>query len=201
MLTSRNLVIPTRNDPVFVTTLALLPARARNRCHLQRFSFKFLLQGVGSWARHSLKPGDKPSKVDASSLSLNSLTNVSYADAKHRPPGAAGSDVAGIDNATSGSLTDRLTREHRMTLDEAHLILNVKHSEGIEHVIKNYEHLFKANSAPALEKSTSGRNLATFSRSHYLQSKVVRAKERIEAEMSTAESPQIGRPDTNHPPS
>lgn len=38
--------------------------------------------------------------------------------------------------ATSGSLTDRLTREHRMTLDEARLILNVKKEEPMERIMQ-----------------------------------------------------------------
>lgn len=57
-------------------------------------------------------------------------------DAKHRPQGAIGSDVAGVGNATSGSLTDKLTREHRMTMDEAHLILNVKRGDELETVLQ-----------------------------------------------------------------
>ena len=57
-------------------------------------------------------------------------------DAKYRPPGAGGTDVAGVGNATSGSLTDRLTREHRMTADEARLILNVKKDDPIERIVQ-----------------------------------------------------------------
>ena len=64
------------------------------------------------------------------------------ADAKHSPQGAIGSDVAGVRNATSGSLTDKLTREHRMTLDEAHLILNVKRGETHENVVKVNSYFF-----------------------------------------------------------
>lgn len=56
-------------------------------------------------------------------------------DAKHRPE-ALSSDVGGIRNATSGSATDKLTREHRMTLDEAHLVLNVKRGEAMENILK-----------------------------------------------------------------
>jgi hypothetical protein len=63
------------------------------------------------------------------------LTEFSFrADAKHRPQGAV--DVAGVGNATTGSVTDKLTREHRMTLDEAHLILNAKHGENLEHILR-----------------------------------------------------------------
>lgn len=59
-----------------------------------------------------------------------------HADAKHRPQGAIGSDVAGVGNATTGSVTDKLTREHRMTLDEAHLILNAKREDSLEHILR-----------------------------------------------------------------
>ncbi|KII92252.1 hypothetical protein PLICRDRAFT_50668 [Plicaturopsis crispa FD-325 SS-3] len=108
-------------------------------------------------------------------------------------PQALGADVAGVGNATSGSLTDKLTREHRMTLDEAQLILNVKRGDGIESIMKHYEHLFKANSPPPPPpKGTpppTGRQAPIPTHSHYLQSKVVRARERIEAELKIAEEP------------
>lgn len=45
-------------------------------------------------------------------------------------------DAAGVGNATSGSLTDRLTREHRMTADEARLILNAKREDGLENILR-----------------------------------------------------------------
>ncbi|KAI0779386.1 Pam16-domain-containing protein [Fomes fomentarius] len=105
------------------------------------------------------------------------------ANAKYRPPGAAGGDVAGVGNATSGSLTDTLTREHRMTADEARLILNVKKDDSVERILQNYEHLFKANTPPPPPaKPASGKQVPP-THSHYLQSKVVRAKERLEAEL------------------
>lgn len=47
-----------------------------------------------------------------------------------------GSDVAGVGNATTGSVTDKLTREHRITLDEAHLILNTKRGDGMEQILQ-----------------------------------------------------------------
>ena len=56
-------------------------------------------------------------------------------DAKYRPVSGE-SDAAGIGRATSGSITDTLTRDHRMTLDEAHLILNVKRGDSMEGVIE-----------------------------------------------------------------
>ena len=61
-------------------------------------------------------------------------TEVPCIDAKHRPEGL-GSDVVGMGNATSSSLTDKLTREHRLTLDEAHMILNTKKEDALEQVL------------------------------------------------------------------
>ncbi|EIN11628.1 hypothetical protein PUNSTDRAFT_61904 [Punctularia strigosozonata HHB-11173 SS5] len=114
-------------------------------------------------------------------------------NAKHRPEGGLAGDAAGVSNATSGSITDKLTREHRMTLDEAQLILNLKRTDPLEVASKHYEHLFKANSPPPPPEKGSA---ATSSRlksksqpvySHYLQSKVVRALERIQAEAKLAQ--------------
>ena len=61
-------------------------------------------------------------------------TDVSCIDAKHRPE-ALSSDVVGMGKATSGSLTDKLTREHRLTLDEAHMILNTKKEDSLEQIL------------------------------------------------------------------
>jgi import inner membrane translocase subunit TIM16 len=47
-----------------------------------------------------------------------------------------GNDIAGVGNATSGSIADTLTRSHRMTLDEAHSILNVKRGDEMETILK-----------------------------------------------------------------
>ncbi|KAI0329689.1 protein transporter [Cubamyces sp. BRFM 1775] len=132
-------------------------------------------------------------------------------NAKYRPPGAGGTDVAGVGNATSGSLTDRLTREHRMTADEARLILNVKKDDPIERIVQNYEHLFKANSPPEKPPKPASGKTPIPTHSHYLQSKVVRAKERLEAELqapaeenaasaSTAESSSASSSTTTPPP-
>ncbi|KAJ8516054.1 hypothetical protein ONZ45_g6606 [Pleurotus djamor] len=116
-------------------------------------------------------------------------------NAKHSPQAALAGDAAGVGNATSGSVTDQLTRTHRMTLDEAHLILNSKKGDGMEAILKHYEHLFKANSPPPpAPKPTSGRAPPPPAHSHYLQSKVVRARERIEAEVKASESPAQAQP-------
>jgi hypothetical protein len=57
-------------------------------------------------------------------------------DAKSSPQAALGNDAAGVGTATSGSATDNLTRLHRLTLDEAHLILNVKRGDSMEAITK-----------------------------------------------------------------
>ena len=66
---------------------------------------------------------------------------------------------------------DALTRLTGMHLDEARKILNVEKDTSLEEIKKNYTHLFEAND------STKGG-------SFYLQSKVVRALERIELELN-----------------
>ncbi|KAF8161046.1 Pam16-domain-containing protein [Crassisporium funariophilum] len=110
-------------------------------------------------------------------------------NAKHSPQGVMGHDAAGVGHATSGSPTDQLTRQHRMTLDEAQLILNVKRGETMEQIMKNYQHLFKANSpAPKPDKPLTAKQASLPSNSHYLQSKVFRARERIEAESKIPEA-------------
>jgi hypothetical protein len=57
-------------------------------------------------------------------------------DAKTPAQGAIGNDAAGVGTATSGSITDTLTRSHRMTLDEARLILDVKRGDDQPRVMK-----------------------------------------------------------------
>ncbi|XP_061394748.1 mitochondrial import inner membrane translocase subunit Tim16 [Musca vetustissima] len=60
-----------------------------------------------------------------------------------------------------------------MTLEEAKQILNVEDLKSIEEITKKYEHLFAMN-----DKAKGG--------SFYLQSKVFRAKERIDQELKEA---------------
>jgi len=132
-------------------------------------------------------------------------------DAKNSPQANIASDAAGVGNANSGSATDNLTREHRMTLDEAQLILNVKQDESLEVIMRvrlityrmrcifiyaqNYEHLFKANSPPVLKAEETGKHPTgkhptgkqqPAMQSHYLQSKVQQALFRLEAERKAA---------------
>ncbi|KAF8608737.1 hypothetical protein BDV93DRAFT_518799 [Ceratobasidium sp. AG-I] len=111
-------------------------------------------------------------------------------NARHRPAGGLEGEAAGLGNATSGSSTDKATREHKMTLDEAQLILNVKSDAPLDEIVKRYEALFKQNSPPPPPEKPSAaaasKKTPVPTWSHYLQSKVVRARERLEAEAQLA---------------
>lgn len=105
----------------------------------------------------------------------------------------AGQVEAGGAAAAAGGKTrspsDALTLTHRMTLDEARLILNLKgdvslaaNRHGIKdevrkELVEHYERLFEINAPPA-PKGKEGGGRGSF----YVQSKVVRARERIEEE-------------------
>uniref|UniRef100_A0A9J7ZFB3 Coronin n=1 Tax=Cyprinus carpio carpio TaxID=630221 RepID=A0A9J7ZFB3_CYPCA len=81
---------------------------------------------------------------------------------------------AGRQSAAASSFTG-------MTLQEAQQILNIS-TLTPEEIQKNYEHLFKAN-----DKAVGG--------SFYLQSKVVRAKERLDEELSIQQQHQTKPPE------
>ncbi|KAI8146000.1 Pam16-domain-containing protein [Fennellomyces sp. T-0311] len=81
---------------------------------------------------------------------------------------AQGGGAAARGGAKEGAV-DALTRKTGMSMEEACQILNVTQEAELEKILKNYEHLFSMN-----ETSKGG--------SFYIQSKVVRAKERIEME-------------------
>ncbi|KAI9596670.1 Pam16-domain-containing protein [Syncephalis fuscata] len=68
-----------------------------------------------------------------------------------------------------GNSADVLTRKTGITLDEANQILNVQNNTEMAEIVKKYDHLFKMNDPK------TGSSL-------YLQSKVARAKERIDLE-------------------
>ncbi|WRT69976.1 uncharacterized protein IL334_006969 [Kwoniella shivajii] len=110
---------------------------------------------------------------------------------KHKPEGASDSGPVG-----SGSSKNKLTGQLNMSLDEAHLILNVKKDDPLDIIQKHYDSIFKANSAPPPAAAdakpppgSSGKKSARIpTHSHYLQSKVFRALERIKAERE-AEAP------------
>ncbi|PWY98275.1 hypothetical protein BCV70DRAFT_202055 [Testicularia cyperi] len=129
--------------------------------------------------------------------------------------GAAGAGAGGA----AANPSDQLTRTHRMTLDEAKLILNLKQDMSAstlasqiassaaaaetggksvleqvrEAISKNYDHLFATNAPPA-PKGQKGGGAGSF----YIQSKVVRARERIEAELGLLE--QNKSADSQAPP-
>jgi len=64
-----------------------------------------------------------------------------------------------------------------MTLEEAKQILNIDDPKNVEAITKNYEHLFQVN-----ERSNGG--------SFYIQSKVFRAKERLDHEIKAQQAKQ-----------
>ncbi|GAA5833853.1 hypothetical protein JCM3766R1_002452 [Sporobolomyces carnicolor] len=97
-----------------------------------------------------------------------------------------GAAAAGGAGANSRGGIDQVSRQLGMTLDEAANILNVKKpseafkegSSELQQMLKNFDHLFAANNPLTKEGKPHS--------SHYLQSKIVRAKERIEAELGSA---------------
>ncbi|CAO1620555.1 unnamed protein product [Sympodiomycopsis kandeliae] len=103
----------------------------------------------------------------------------------------AEASAAGSSGSSSSSGIDEITRTHRMTLEEAKMILNVKPTEGEsvdlfkERLMKSYDHLYKVNAPPA-PKGKEGGGSGSF----YMQSKVVRARQRIEAEWQKGQPEQ-----------
>ncbi|KAI5606668.1 mitochondrial import inner membrane translocase subunit tim16, partial [Silurus asotus] len=82
----------------------------------------------------------------------------------------AASQAAAEARGRAGKQSAAVSSFTGMSLQEAQQILNVS-SLNPEKIQKNYEHLFKVN-----DKSVGG--------SFYLQSKVVRAKERLDEELT-----------------
>ncbi|KAL8837162.1 MAG: hypothetical protein Q9170_002623 [Blastenia crenularia] len=91
---------------------------------------------------------------------------------------SASSKYAQSSIGTPGSSTSKTFTSSGLTLDEACKILNVKPPQGgkanVEEVMERFKKLFDAN-----EPSNGG--------SFYLQSKILRARERIELEVREAE--------------
>lgn len=75
-----------------------------------------------------------------------------------------------------------------MSLEEACQILNVTKEADLTKLTKNYDHLFNAN-----DPAKGG--------SFYLQSKVVRAKERLEMEKAAEEKMSAAAKEAANPPS
>lgn len=117
---------------------------------------------------------------------------------KVKPEGAAAATSSPSGGGGKGAITSQLN----MSLDEAHLILNVKKDDPMDIIQKNYERIFAANGPPAppaadavakagaaaaaqARRSTaaaSAKKSKIPTHSHYLHSKVFRALERIKAE-------------------
>ncbi|XP_052076468.1 mitochondrial import inner membrane translocase subunit tim16-B-like isoform X1 [Mytilus californianus] len=89
-----------------------------------------------------------------------------YKHAASRHGGQSGSSQS-KQEARKAAINDTFTG---MSLQEARQILNVKEDVDYESLVKNYSHLFEVN-----DKIKGG--------SLYIQSKVVRAKERLDMEM------------------
>ncbi|KAG8834715.1 hypothetical protein FRC17_007621 [Serendipita sp. 399] len=132
---------------------------------------------------------------------LYQAARQAYKNAQHRPILASGGDAVGVQNATSMSITDKLTREHKMTADEARLILNIGKEEGIERMMKQFDHLVKANTPRPPPEGTPPAAAAKLPQQHtstYLLAKVVRARERLEAEVvALSEEQLIGKDAVN----
>ncbi|KAF9993941.1 hypothetical protein BGZ79_001343 [Entomortierella chlamydospora] len=96
--------------------------------------------------------------------------------AKNGGQHAAKNGSAGGSGGSKAAAADAITRKTGMTVDEAMNILNITKEADLAKIIKNYEHLYKVN-----DKSVNG--------SFYLQSKVVRAKERLEMEWDAQGNP------------
>ncbi|KAF8933116.1 mitochondrial import inner membrane translocase subunit TIM16 [Dissophora ornata] len=77
---------------------------------------------------------------------------------------------------SKAAAADAVTRKTGMTVDEAMNILNITKEADLAKIVKNYQHLYKVN-----DKAVNG--------SFYLQSKVVRAKERLEMEWEAQGNP------------
>ncbi|KAG0368868.1 hypothetical protein BGX24_002668 [Mortierella sp. AD032] len=77
---------------------------------------------------------------------------------------------------SKGAAADAVTRKTGMSVDEAMNILNITKEADLAKIVKNYQHLHKVN-----DKAAGG--------SFYLQSKVVRAKERLEMEWAAEGNP------------
>ncbi|WVN90004.1 uncharacterized protein L203_105236 [Cryptococcus depauperatus CBS 7841] len=115
---------------------------------------------------------------------------------KHKPEGAPNAAPIG----STGS-KNKITSQLQMSLEEARLILNVKKDDSMEVIEKHYEYIFKANGPPQVPtepipqaKGTGApaRKSKGPTHSHYLQSKVYRALERIKAEKEAELSKEEG---------
>lgn len=92
----------------------------------------------------------------------------------HKPSGGAARQTANSSSAGGAAAAAKsdLTRRLGISLEESHKILNTSPDSSPSEIIQKYRHLFHVNDP---KKKPAG--------SLYLQSKVYRAKERIEQEL------------------
>ncbi|EIE76200.1 hypothetical protein RO3G_00904 [Rhizopus delemar RA 99-880] len=132
-------------------------------------------------------------------VSLGSVVTRAFVAAyKQAAANAAKNGGNPVSNAKAGTkeaVLDALTRKTGMSMEEACQILNVNKEADLSKITKNYDHLFNAN-----DPSKGG--------SFYIQSKVVRAKERFDLEKAqelkakaTQEAAEAVANDVNPPPS
>ncbi|KAG0942478.1 hypothetical protein G6F57_004530 [Rhizopus arrhizus] len=132
-------------------------------------------------------------------VSLGSVVTRAFVAAyKQAAANAAKNGGNPVSNAKAGTkeaVLDALTRKTGMSMEEACQILNVTKEADLSKITKNYDHLFNAN-----DPSKGG--------SFYIQSKVVRAKERFDLEKAqelkakaTQEAAEAAAKDVNPPPS
>ncbi|KAI9264387.1 Pam16-domain-containing protein [Phascolomyces articulosus] len=107
-------------------------------------------------------------------VSLGTVVGRAFFAAYKQAAANAAAGGGAARGATKEGAVDALTRKTGMSMEEACQILNVTQEAELEKILKNYEHLFNVN-----ETAKGG--------SFYIQSKVVRAKERIEMERKEAE--------------
>ncbi|XP_076046509.1 mitochondrial import inner membrane translocase subunit Tim16 isoform X4 [Oratosquilla oratoria] len=99
-----------------------------------------------------------------------------FAKALRQEIAASQAAAARAGGGRRGERHSATTQKLGMTIEEAKQILNVEELDA-ERIEKNYKYLFEVN-----DKAKGG--------SFYIQSKVVRAKERIDAEIEVQEIPK-----------
>ncbi|KAJ2860369.1 mitochondrial import inner membrane translocase subunit TIM16 [Coemansia aciculifera] len=123
------------------------------------------------------------------------IVGRAFGDAYKQASANSAAARAAAGNMKASEDGDRMTKAAGITVDESAKILNIKDVEDKEEMTKKFEHLFGAN-----DPKQGG--------SIYLQSKVIRARERIEmhwaqeilkAEQELAETTETP-PDAPKPP-
>ncbi|ORX40457.1 hypothetical protein BD324DRAFT_610777, partial [Kockovaella imperatae] len=125
---------------------------------------------------------------------LSAAGSQAVKNMKYKPEGMQQSRSSGSGGSSKGGDGAR-----DMPLDEAYMILNVKEADSMEVIRRNYESIFTANGPPKEPEPKPGQPPAPKTRrqvlhSHYLQSKVYRALERIKEERGEVDEPPQAAP-------